>query len=288
MKPLSLNVRRVYAALFFILFVAVLFVASVYASGYRLIGLSFEQTGGIHVSVPISGADVTVDGKLVGTSGFLSRSFFIDNLKGKNYTVAAVAPEFYPWEKTVIVEPSIVSDISAFMVPKNLGLVAVVATSSPDSATTTRAVSPAEYALLLSLFEEKAAATTTATSTAALAPNHLSDSAVEVILRDGNVFVRWKRELGRAPHSFCVTPRACAVEVTVENTEANATRAELFRDGVVYGTTNAGVFFAEVDIKPPQLVVPLYDSPGAEFRIYQGEIVIKNDANLFVISGFGR
>lgn len=281
MEPLPLTFRRITSYLFFALFVVVLLVASIYASGYRLNGFSLERTGGIHVSVPIADAQVFVEGEEVGVTGFLTRSFFIDNLEAGNYEVEVVADGYHPWKKAFVVDRALVTDASAFMVPQNLTLVPIVATTSESVATTTRVVSQADYQELLDLFGMATSSRLSTSTPEVEAGSH----NLESVVRDGNVYVKWNKSLTNAPSAFCVRPEACVVEVSVEYGEIQATEAALFEGGVVYQTDEGKIFLAEVDVKQPQLVVLLYESMGAEFRVYQDEIIILDNEEFFVVSG---
>ena len=282
MEPLPLTFRRTISTLFFVLFVLVLVAASIYASGYRLKGFELERTGGIHVSVPIGEAHVFLNGEEVGVSGFLTRSFFIDNLEAGNYEVEVIADGYHQWKKTFVVDRALVTDAGAFIVPMDLELLPIVATTSESVATTTRVVSSADYQSLLELFGV-IVATTTATSTAETVEE--DPEPLESVVRDGNVYVEWNRSLTSAPSAFCIRPGACVVEVSVEFGDAEAVRAELFGGGVVYQTEEGTIYLSEVDVKQPQLVVSLYDSPNASFRIYRNEIIVLDGEEFFVVSG---
>lgn len=275
MEPLSLTTRRIISTTFFVLFVAVLVVASVYASGYRLRGFELERTGGINVSVPITDARVLLDGAEVGMTGFLTRSFFIDNLEVGNYEIEVQADGYHTWKKTFVVDRALVTDAGAFMVPMEFELLPIVATTSESVATTTRVVSQDGYQSLLGLFN-----TTTSTPEAIGEPE-----ALESVVRDGNVYVKWNQLLTNAPSAFCIRPDACVLEISVEYGEEEAVEAALYGGGVVYQTEDGVIFLSEIDVKHPQLVVPLYESGTAEFRIYENEIVILDGEEFFVVTG---
>lgn len=281
MDPLSLFVRRTLATAFFILFVLVLLVATIYASGYRFDGSSLERTGGIHVSIPVAGATLFLDGEEVGSTSFLARSFFIDNLSPGSYLVEVQAEDTVSWEKTIIVDRALVTDTRAFLVSSSIELHEVVLSSSATTSTSTRSVSSSELALLRVSF----GATTTeavATSTPFLL---IDDDPVTLTIRDGNVFAKWNDDLDKAPSAFCVRPGACLVEVSIESDAPEALQAEFFNDGVVY-RTNEGIFFAEVDVRPTQVVVPLHLSSTSQFNILNGELYVLDREELFVVVGF--
>lgn len=276
MQPLPLLFRRIVSVLFFILFAVILVVVSIYASGYRL-GDEFtlERTGGIHVSVPVSGTTLFLNGEEVGVSSFLDKSFFIDNLTFGTYTVSAEKDGYRPWHKTLIVERAYVTDTAAFLVPQVITPLPVVI-GNDTTATTSRHVSRADFLDVESLF---VVATTTATTTEV---SRLDPT--ELVVRDGNVYVRWNRNLERAPSAFCIAPQACVVEISVALTDAEVTRAEFFKGGVVY-ETEEGIFLSEIDVKQPNIVVPLYEVAHATFRLNgQDEIFILDGEDLFVVT----
>lgn len=286
-EPLSLRFRRIVAWAFFFLFLAVLVVTSVYASGYRL-GDKFtlERTGGVHVSVPVTGAAVYVNGKEAGVSSFLDRSFFIDNLDFGTYDIEVKKEGYRVWKKKLIVEKSLVTDVSAFLVPDHIALTPVVVEKGAGAvvATTTRVMQQGAYDTLALLFTPATTTPLLQTATTSSEAEQAPDPT-ELIVRDGNVYVHWNRSLTETPSPFCIRPGACVVEISVELGAEKTEHAEFFRDGVLYQTETGGIYFAEVDVKQPQIVAELYSASGAEFRVYQGEIYIKDGTGLFVVTG---
>lgn len=278
MKPLTLKYRRVVFALFFVLFVAVLAITVVYASGYRLRGLELERTGGIYVSVPIIDAGVFMDGESVGVTGLLTRSFFIDNLEAGQYDVEVIADGYYPWKKTFIVDRALVTDAGAFMVPEKFDLLPIVARTSEPVATTTRVVSQVDYQKLLEAFGLVEAEASVPEKTS-------RPKALELEIREGNVYVKWNKSLAYAPNGFCIRPSACVVEVSVEYGVEEVVAAEFYAGGIVYQTKDGVIFLSEIDVKQPQLLVPLYESQTATFRVYNGELIILDEDEFFVLSG---
>lgn len=263
MEPLSLSFRRTVAFVFFGLFVAVLVVSLLYASGYRFAEWSLTGTGGISLTVPVSGAEIFISGERFGESGFLTRSFFVDNLPSGNYTVAVVAPGFHPWEKSVIVERRFVTGLNAFLVPREF-LFETLATST---ATTT----PLDRDFFEPSFAD-----------AVQVGAPVDD--LELLVRDGNLSVRWMKEVSDAPQAFCITPRACVAEVSIERDTPLVTRAAFFSGGVVY-QTNEGVFLTEIDARPTP-VTALVAGPGAEFVVVDGLLVVKQGEAMMLVRGF--
>jgi hypothetical protein len=282
MGPLPLYIRRIIAFVFGLLFFIVLAVVLVYATGYRLVDrFTLEQTGGVHISIAPTNAILSINGEEMGVSSFLNKSFFLDHLPHGAYEIAVQKEGYIPWKKTLIVERSLVTGASAFMVPSEVVLLEIVSEGDSSTiSTTTRLVAENEYDALLALFKAPTSSLLSATATTTV--ENVPDP-IERIIRDGNVYVHWNRDLSRAPNAFCVTPRACVVEISVELSPAEVVRAEFFREGIVYQTSEGSVYFSEIDVKQPQITALLFEAPGAEFRIYKDEMIIKDAKRLFVV-----
>jgi hypothetical protein len=83
-----------------------------------------------------------------------------------------------------------------------------------------------------------------------------------------------------------VKPSSCVTEFYIEKGRETATAAEFLAGGVLYATKESGIFFAENDLRPVQLVVPVYTRPAATFRIVNGTLIVKDGPTLYEISGF--
>lgn len=251
MDPLPLRTRRIYSFVSSIVFVVVLAFAILYASGYHIKGFSVVETGAIHVSVPVPDAVVSLNGIEVGRSGLLSRGFFIDNLDPGPYVVEARAKGYHPWAKRLTVVPKIVTEVPAFLIPTTLVFEVVPAfTTLQDDATSTPS----------------------------------SGGGLVLTVEEGSVMLRWTRGLAALPPVFCTTPESCAPELTVAAGVA-ATAATFFHEGVVYQNPD-GIFLAEIDVKEPRLVVPVYRAPGATFRIERNRLYIMTSTSTYEVGEF--
>lgn len=282
MEPLPLKTRRIYALVSFFVFASLLLIAAMYASGYRLEGFSLVKTGGIYVSIPISDATLSLNGEQVGKSGFLSKSFFIDDLAPGSYVVSVEAEDYYSWSKALIVEQQVVSDTSAFLVPQGLSALEVVATTTSAVSTTTRAVTEEEYEEILDLF----AIPTTTPETIATSTPEDTNGGIDLFVEEGDVFIEWSKSSNKAPSVFCTSPSSCVSRVSIEKGRDIVNQAKFFRGGVVYETKNSGMYLAEIDVKTPRTVVPIYSRKGATFRISGNELYILDNNSLYVIEGF--
>lgn len=278
MQPLSLKTRRLYATISFILFVIILPVAALYASGYRLSGLGLTATGGVYVSTSASEVTILINGKEEGRSGLFQKNFFFDNLAPGAYVVQASRKGFYPWSKNLIVEPRLVTDVSVPSIPQPLLVREILVEAEGSVATSTvRTVSAGQYADIEAVFN--------ATSTMRAASEPVDEaSGAALFIENGNLSVRWMRGIEGAPSSFCLRPSVCAEGFHIEHGKEIVTRAQFFAGGAVYATEESGVFFAEVDIRDPRFVVPLYTRAGSDFRVINGDLIIADDNAFFEIA----
>ena len=263
--------RRLYLVglivLFFCLFPIVIF----YAIGYRFkTGLGFVQMGGIYVSVPYSDASVVLDSRKIGTSNILNHGFYIANLIPGVYTLHVDRPDTRPWGRTIVVEPQLVTDVRALLVPQKIELVRLVDTKV--ATTSERALSHTEY-LRYSAALRLPAATTSASSLA----------GEKVVVEKGNVFVRWSLPDAPPPSYFCTRPSSCALEIAIEQGGDTATSAVFFGSGIVYRTEEGGVFFREAEVRPTAVALAIYPKYGADFRIIDGHLVVKDGAALLEV-----
>ncbi len=259
---------------FFICLPVVMF----YANGYRFkSGEGIVKTGSIIVSVSAADATVLLDGVEVGRSGFLRRNFYISNLTPGSYVIDVAREGDHAWRRTLVVEQEIVTDAQALLVSEEPEVVRLV--DATKAASSTISIPHATYTAYLAAFNPPKKATTTPL---VVAPK-MENETVEV--ENGNVVARWNNEEIIPPSHFCIRPSSCTNEVSVERGAAQATRAEFFDGGVVYTTKEGGVFLGEVDIRPAPLTVSIYAKRGADFRIVDGHLIIKDGTVLYEITG---
>ena len=101
-----------------VLFAVIAVLSVAYASGYRY-SQEFGVTlvGGLAVSTaPSTETEIRVNGKLMKRTTLFSRSIFLQNLTPGPYTVSVSKEGFLTWQKTVTVEPELVTAIQAILV----------------------------------------------------------------------------------------------------------------------------------------------------------------------------
>lgn len=276
MQPLSRRKRHFYLYGLIALFAVLLPLVILYASGYRFkSGLGIVRTGGIYVSVSHAGAVVLMDGKPIGESGLLNRGFYIDDLTPGAYTVSAEKDGYYPWAHTLVVEQQIVTDANAFLVPKTITPRLLSPVESPS--TTTIVVSRRAYDAYAEAF-----ITPMATSTPDGALDVSGDEAVFV--ERGNVFVRWMNKAAQPTSNFCGRPSFCIRQFAIEESPQTATGAAYFAGGVVFRTKEGGVFIREATVRSGAVLAPIYARRGADFRIVDGALIIKEGNRLYQVT----
>ena len=104
---------------------AAIFVAAVvpllmYTAGYRLTSeLKITKTGGLFITAPQVNSDIFVDNIFKKKTNFLQNNLFIQNLTPRSYSVLVAKEGYWPWFKKIEVEPKMVAEARAFMVPQD-------------------------------------------------------------------------------------------------------------------------------------------------------------------------
>jgi len=294
MEPLSLKTRRIYATVSFILLIIILPVAVLYSSGYRLEGLSLSPTGGVFIATPFSDISISLNGEERKRSSIFSKSFLIDNLKAGTYVVQTSASGYYPWSKNLIVEDGVVTDVSALAVSYPLIVQEIISADDtvPSDAedTSFKIVSSEAYETIA---EEFLATTTVARITEdeddPKAEEQVADASrrgLELFVLDGDIRVRWSRSEDSLPSNFCIRPKACVSEMVIEDWGDTVTRAVFYGGGIVFKTKESGIFFTDIDVRPPRFIIPVYTKVDSDFRIIDRMLIVKEGDSLYEITGF--
>lgn len=275
MEPFPAYRRRIYFALFVILFLVLLPAIILYADGWRFKqGFGFVRTGGIYISVPYADAVVTLNGEEIGRSGFLQREFYIGDLAPAAYSLRIEAPGRRSWSRLLVVEPQLVTDTHAVLLPEDIALSRLIISGS---ATSTKVVSRTTYDGYLAAF---ATSTRMASSTV---PSDEQDG-VALFVVEGEILARWMKN-ERHPSGFCGSPSLCEDEMSIKRIGGKARDAYFYRDGIVYSTEEGGIYFAEIDIRPTPVAAQIYAAPEADMRLIDDVLVIKSGDMLYEVEG---
>lgn len=281
---LSRTVRRAYLVGLTALSILIIPTALLYASGYRLSdSFSLVETGGLYVSVPESGATVSINGETKGVTSLFTRSFYFDDLDAGSYVVQVVREGDHPWYRTLVVEPRIVTDTRALLVPQSLSAVELVrgGTSAAEDAIS---IPAAQYDAYTAAFI--ATSTAPVASTTTEEPPVDSEGGFTLTIEGGRLFVLWTRDIAGIPSALCVRPSSCRESIAISQPNERVTDARFFAGGVVYETKERGIVFAEIDARPTPLQIPLYGRKGAAFRIIEGALIVRDGARLYQIRGW--
>ena len=87
------------------------------------------------------------------------------------------------------------------------------------------------------------------------------------------------------PSSLCASPSRCEKSVIITHSKEKITRTNFYAGGVLYQAAS-GIYLAEADVRPTPLTVPVYPRAGAEYRIVDGRLIVRDGGALYEISGF--
>jgi hypothetical protein len=269
MEPLSPRLRRGTLILFIFLWIVLIPIIILYADGWRYTSeFGLVQTGGIYVWAPYSDAGVAVGGKSIGTSSFLNHGLYVNNLAPSQYTVTVEKEGFRPWKRTLIVEPLVVTDTRAFLIPKKLEFTRLTSATSSSA----RA-----YASTQTLDAYKAVFATPSVASSTV-PTDASDS-IGLFIVKGALIARWT-STEYPPSLFCERPSRCVKEFTVDGA-TSVTRAMFYKGGVVYRTATGEIYLSELDVRPTPGLVRIYAHTGADVSLINGDLIIKDGATFY-------
>lgn len=274
MQPFPEYKRRIYFLLFVILFLVLLPAVILYADGWRFkSGLGFVRTGGIYVEVPYADAEIFLNAESVGRSRFLQREFYIGDLAPSAYAVRVEGAGYRTWNRVLVVEPQLVTDAHAILLPEEIELTRLIVSGTASS---TKTIPRTLYDSYLAAF-----AVPTASSTVPID----EERNVGLFLEKGDLIAKWTGNEGRPSSAFCVSPSLCVNEMSIKRIGGDATDATFFGGGVVYRTKEGGVYFTEIDIRPTAVSAQLYAASGADMRVIDGALIVQSDEILYEVEG---
>lgn len=299
---LSIARRRVYFRLLLLIFIIVVPILFLYATGYRFEGLTLlTKTGGIYVGAEESGTEIYLDNELVRETGTFRRAFYIQDLKQGTYTVRVAKDGYHSWEKVLIVHEHIVTEAQAFNMPEEPILVLIPSTFTNQTVNATSTV-PLLNPVYRELLAHFVTATTTATSTVARGLERRraeaeatgTSNAFSTIGNVGTgttktfrgmrlyedkerIVARWMRTAENIPFYFCVREEGCVENIMLNTKEEKPSHFDFFpgTSDLVIVTLKGGVYVTELDNRSGQNIQPLYQASGADFRIIDGAIYVK-------------
>lgn len=122
MKPLSKKQRIISFVFMIFIFLIVCPLILAYSLGYRFDDtFSWIETGGIYLHANVSNTEIYLAGKFIENNGVLLRNTLIQNLKSDtSYKVEVHKEGYHSWIKMLYVQPSLVTEGSLMMMPKEI------------------------------------------------------------------------------------------------------------------------------------------------------------------------
>ncbi len=265
MKPSSYRFRVFYFLLFVLIFLVGFPVLVFYSAGYswdQTFGLSAR--GGIYVFTPEPNTSVFIGNELKNVSGFFNKEVLVNNLKPNNYLVLATNEKFWPWAKIVQVERGEVEALTPLLVPKVIDTQEILKTDSVRKTLTA----------LFATTTISSSVTKIGTSTP---PNALVKKGVQIWHEGNALFAQWLGENDAAPEYFCEAG-GCTKSIKVFQSFVPIRTADFYpgRDDAIILALDNGIYVIEIDRRPTQNFYPLYRGQEPDFRIYRGQVYIKD------------
>ncbi len=302
---LSRRHRRTYFQILLLVFVIVVPLLFLYATGYRFDGLTdFTKTGGIYIGAELSSADMYINNELVQETGTFRRAFYVQDLLPGTYEVKVLMDGYHPWFKTIMVSEHRVTEAQAFNLPEKplLELISPTVPNDTRSGTSTMALPNPVYVKILATFATTTATSTTTSKVKARATSTTLRTAVPTTSVEiatttkefrgmrlseagKRVIATWTRDSESAPFYVCPQDTTCVPSISV-NTQGEQPASFDFFPGtmdLVIVTLKDGIYVTELDNQSGQNIQSLFLATGANFRIVDGSIYIKVGATLYQV-----
>lgn len=289
MQPMPIKKRRLYFLFFFVVFIIAIPTLLLYTSGYRLSSdFRLVKTGGIYVSVPVSGALIYVNNKLYKTTNIIQRDLFEQNLSPDTYFIFVYKEGYWPWSKELKVQEQIVVDAHAFLVPREPNLGEITKTI-PNEKIPGKTIPNPFYGEVMTMFT----ATTTGKQAAlysesASATTTITRNKVTLTRNNNTISAKWLGNLEDAPASFCDEyKKQCSLEISVFSSPTKIKTFDFYpgRDDIIIIARKNGIYAVETDKRIIQNFALIYAGGDPDFRIgNDGNIYIKDDTKLYRLS----
>lgn len=299
MEPMSSRKRMFYFVFFAILFVIAVPSVIFHALGYRFdyVDSLISERGGMYVYSQIPGTKIYVNDEFVDETGIFNREYDTQSLKPGKYSVRAENEEYRTWEKYVTVYPKKVSSLYPFLLPSEFELQEIPqyvssATSTEDVVEVTVAIDNKEYLDTVSMFSSNA----TTTMVLDVDDEIMFDKSdpdvirrifgnVEVSYKEGDFYAHWTGRGDWMPSYFCENGE-CLNPINFLTVNGEVSHFDFYPgrdDVIIFSVNNGGIYVAEVDKRPKQIVTALYEGADVNFIIQGKKIFIKDGVKLFTL-----
>jgi hypothetical protein len=285
---------------------------------------TIQKTGGIFIHSNIANSLIFLDEEYFKTNGIFVRNTLIQDLvPNKKYKIEIHKDGYQSWVKEIYVYPSLVSEGTVLMLPKDLQPRQIFkyidqnqnGTSTPPSKTSTKPNNP-EFVSISELFASSTKDVigkkiTTATSTSATSTNK-SKSKIDIFfetidiknyeslknlivhgeevswLENGNIKLYWIDDIVSIPYYYCdgEEERICKQDIVLDwSDEIKKFDYLPGRDDVWVVLTQSGIYAVEVDGRTQRNIQTIYLGKNLDFRLTQTDrLIIKEGSNFFDIS----
>lgn len=264
MPPHSYKKRTLYFTAFTILFIILVPMVIPLATGYRLTeGFKIVRTGAIYISDIPNDAEVYIDYKPVRGTPLYFSAFFVQNLRPASYLVVIAKEGYWSWAKHIEVKENRVVEAAALLLPKNPEKTLVPQRNAVgETATGTLYRINREYADVLEFFA---------------AMENAERGTLENPIRKGrillwhegrDIYVRWNGSVESAPLFFC-SASECELSKKIYTAPRDIYQLEFFpeRNDVILVATERGINAVELDTRPEQNTLMIYEGKAVRFVI---------------------
>lgn len=320
MKPLTTKQRSLSLIILGIVFILVAPIIVLYSLGYKMDeDFSFQKTGGIFIHSNIANSSVSIDGEFFKTNGIFIRNTLIQDLvPNKMYKIEVKKEGYQSWLKDVYVYPSIVSEGSVMMLPKQFEIREIFkfidkdgfATSTPLVKTQIKPTNP-EFISTSNLFasstskiQKTIATSTQSTSTISVQKQktkmelffetlNIADyeklkniivNGEEVSwIQDGNINLYWTDEMISNPYYYCGgEERICLNKISLDWSD-EIKKFDYFpgRNDFWLVMTNKGIYAVEVDGWTQRNIQTIYLGSDLDFLLTKNDVLIIKEGQKF-------
>lgn len=246
-----------------------------------------SERGGIYVYSSIPGTEVYINDELEDVAGTFNREYFSQSERPGRYTISARQDGYRSWQKYIEVNAQRVSSVYPFLVPEEFEFIEVPETvaDSLDNSTTTVEVANPDYQRYLSLFEVEEVATSTE-DIILEEPDviHRVFGDIQIWHEDNKFYAEWLPRGDFLPAYFCENGQ-CQNPFVFLEVNSEVTRFDFYPgrdDVVIFATQDGRIHAVEIDKRPEQTLVEIYNGGDVDFGISGRDIIIIKDGEKII------
>jgi len=270
MNTTSIRKRRIILLISFLIFIILVPVITLYTSGYRIDKyLHIRKTGGLYISVPLSGAKIFINEKQEGQTNLLQGGVFLQNLSPSIYSVLVAKDKFWPWAKKLKVKEGLVTEARALLVPIDPGGEILL----NDISKIDKDLISKESEILEKLLSSGNDNLTKIDKN--------KDSKIFVD-SSSNIWIEWLASNSPLPYYFC-NDDECKSPLLILTSKLPLRNIDFYpsRNDILIIATQNGIFAVEVDGRGGRLLQPIYKGINPIFELENKTLYIL-DEKIFI------